>query len=110
MACIGRRRNCSFTLSRSGPSSRSTCFTGSRRSPRCSSPVSIVASDGHTQRELRKHAGWLIAVLSWVPHDEETVKFVENFQMTEMLFESAVDARRRGCPELADDIGEMLLS
>lgn len=30
--------------------------------------------------------------------------------MTEMLFKAAVDARRRGCPELADDIGKMLLS
>ena len=68
------------------------------------------ACDEHTQGELRKHAAWLIAVLSWVPDDEETVKFVENFRMTETLFEAAVDARRRGCPELADDIGKMLLS
>lgn len=73
--------------------------------------VSNAAScDEHTQGELRRHAAWLIAVLSWVPDDEETVKFVENFRMTETLFEAAVDARRRGCPELADDIGKMLLS
>src|SRR3546814_19425393 len=41
---------------------------------------------------------------------EETVKFVENFRMTETLFEAAEDARRRGSQELADDIGKMLLS
>src|SRR3546814_10583265 len=68
------------------------------------------ACDGRKQRKLRKHAAWLIAVLPQVPDDEETVKFVENFRMTETLFEAAVDARRRGCPELADDIGKMLLS
>src|SRR3546814_4999448 len=65
------------------------------------------ACDGRKQRKLRKHAAWLIAVLPQVPDDEETVKFVENFRMTETLFEAAVDARRRGCPELADDIGKM---
>lgn len=68
------------------------------------------ACDAHTKEKLRKHAAWLIAVLSWVPDDEETVKFVENFQMTETLFEAAVDARRRGCPELADNIDNILLS
>ena len=68
------------------------------------------ACDAHTKEKLRKHAARLIAVLSWVPDDEETVKFVENFQMTETLFEAAVDARRRGCPELADNIDNILLS
>jgi hypothetical protein len=52
----------------------------------------------------------LIAVLSWVPDDEETVKFVENFQMTETLFEAAVDAHKRGCPELTDNIDKIMLS
>ncbi|MCQ0988542.1 hypothetical protein [Jiella marina] len=66
--------------------------------------------DEHRQQELRKHAAWLIAVLSWVPDDEETVKFVENFQMTEILFEAAVDAHKYGCPKLGNDIGNMLLS
>jgi hypothetical protein len=64
----------------------------------------------NTQQELRKHAAWLIGVFSWVPDNEETVKFVENFQMTETLFKAAGDARARGCPELADGIGKMLLS
>lgn len=68
------------------------------------------ACDEPRQQELRKHAASLIAVLSWVPIDEETVKFVETFGMTETLFEAAVDAHRRSCPELADDIGKMLLS
>src|SRR5260221_1692491 len=64
----------------------------------------------HTQRELRRHANWLLAVLSFVPDDEETVKFVENFQMTETLFESGRDARSHGCAEIADTVRKLLVS
>ena len=45
-----------------------------------------------------------------MPDDEETVKFVENFRMTETLFEAAMDARTRDCPNLADDIEKIFLS
>lgn len=68
------------------------------------------ACSHHSQEELRKHARWLIATLTWIPDDKETVTFVENFQMTETLLESAVDARNRGCDEIAKEIGEILLS
>jgi hypothetical protein len=49
------------------------------------------ACDAHTRDKLRRHAGWLISIFSFVPHDEQTVRFVENFQMTEKLFISAMD-------------------
>jgi len=39
-----------------------------------------------------------------------TVKFIENFQMTEILFESAMNAHARGCDELAKETGKALLS
>ena len=68
------------------------------------------ACDAHTQRELRKHAGWLIATLTWIPDDRESVTFVEIFQLTEVLFEAATDARKRGCEEVSRDIGGYLLS
>ncbi len=68
------------------------------------------ACDHHSQEELRKHARWLIATLTWIPDDKDTVTFVENFQMTETLFEAAIDARNRGCDEIAKEIGESLLS
>ena len=68
------------------------------------------ACDHHNQDELRKHARRLIATLTWIPDDKDTVTFVENFRMTETLFESAVDARTRGCDEIAKEIGESLLS
>lgn len=68
------------------------------------------ACDHHSQEELRKHARWLIATLTWIPDDKDTVTFVENFQMTETLFEAAVNARNHGCDEIAKEIGESLLS
>jgi hypothetical protein len=67
------------------------------------------ACDKHSRGELRKHAGWLIATLSWLPDDKETVEFVENFSMTETLFNSAIEAGRRDCGELADDVSKILL-
>ena len=68
------------------------------------------ACDHHNRKELRNHASRLIAILTWVPHDKESVTFVENYQMTETLFESAMDARNRGCDEIAKEIGEYLIS
>ena len=68
------------------------------------------ACDRHSQEELLKHARWIIAIFTWIPDDKDTVTFVENFQMTETLFEAAVNARNFGCDEIARDIGEILLS
>lgn len=68
------------------------------------------ACDDHSQKELREHASRLIATLTWIPDDKVTVTFVENFQMTEMLFEVAVNARDRGCREIAREIENILLS
>ena len=68
------------------------------------------ACDEHSREQLRKHARWLIATLTWIPGDKDTVTFIENFQMTETLFEAAMDARNLGCDETAEKIGEHLLS
>ncbi len=68
------------------------------------------ACNERTQKKLRRHAVWLIWVLSSVPNDVETVKFVETFRLTDKLFETALDARNRGCPDIAADIAELLLS
>ena len=68
------------------------------------------ACDRHSQEKLRNHARWLIATLRWVPDDKESVTFLENFQMTETLFKSAMDARKFGCDQIAKEIGGHLLS
>lgn len=68
------------------------------------------ACDEHMQDKLRRHALWLVSVLTWIPDEQEVVSFVENHQLTEILFETAVDAHQRGCNELATSINEILLS
>ena len=68
------------------------------------------ACDKSTQQKIRRHALWLISTLDWISDDQETVRFVENFQMTETLFKAAMDARDRGCDEIANKIGKILLS
>lgn len=68
------------------------------------------ACDHLSQDKLQKHARWLIATLTWIPDDKEAVSFVENFQLTEVLFKAAINARNLGCDEIAEEIGENLLS
>ena len=67
------------------------------------------ACDPHTQEELRKQALWLIATLTWIPDDKESVTFSENFQLTEAFFQAAMDARNRGCNEVSKEIKQYLL-
>lgn len=66
--------------------------------------------DDYTRDKLWKHARWLIATLTWIPDDKDTVTFIELFQMTDTLFEAAIDAHNRGCYEIANEIGKILLS
>ena len=57
--------------------------------------------------KLRKHANWLIYVLSWIPDDKDSTSFVENYELTETLFETALDAQRRGWSEFAAEVHEL---
>lgn len=68
------------------------------------------ACSDHTRDELRRNALWLISVLSWVPDDKEAVSFLENFQMTETLFDAAVDAHNRECSEVSERVRDLLLA
>ena len=71
---------------------------------------SVPACDDPSREKIREYARWLISTLTWIPDDEETVRFIENFQMTETLFRAAMDARARDCDEIASQIGKILLS
>jgi hypothetical protein len=68
------------------------------------------ACDPHTKGKLVHHACWLVSVLSWIPDDQDTVDFVETFQITEVLFETALDAQRRGCDEVFECVRDLLAS
>lgn len=66
--------------------------------------------DDHHRDKLRRSARWLIYVLSWIPNDEETIKFIETYRIADNIFESAIDAHKRGCVTEALEIRDLLLS
>jgi hypothetical protein len=66
--------------------------------------------DGHYRDKLRRSAHWLIYVLSWIPDNEETIKYIETYRIADNIFESAVDAHKRGCNTEALEIRNLLLS
>jgi hypothetical protein len=67
------------------------------------------ACDKRVQKDLRKHALWLISILSFVPDDIGSVQFIEAFDMTETLFEAALDAHNRDCRDIAADVAGLLI-
>lgn len=64
----------------------------------------------HYREKLRRSAHWLIYVLSWIPDDEETIRYIETYRIADNMFESAVDAHERGCNDEALEIRNLLLS
>ena len=68
------------------------------------------ACDDRDREKLRKSAHWLIYVLSWIPDDEETIKYIETYRIADNIFESTVDAHKRGCDKEALEIRDLLLS
>lgn len=67
------------------------------------------AARDESRSELEHAALGLVAAWSWVPTDEETVGFVESFRVVEYLFEVAIEAHMRGCPETARSIRDLVL-
>lgn len=67
------------------------------------------ACDDYSRGKLRKHARRLFETLSWIPDDNESVGFVENYKLTEVFFEGAMDAFNQGRPEIAEEIQKLLL-
>ncbi len=68
------------------------------------------ACEDYVQKDIIKHARWLISVLSWIPDDKDTATFVENYGMTETLFEAALDALDRDCDKVFEDARDLLFS
>jgi hypothetical protein len=64
----------------------------------------------YDKEALIKHARALILVLSWVPDTKEAVDLVEHSRMTEVLFQAALDAYVRDCPEVYEAARDTLLS
>lgn len=69
-------------------------------SPVCGAP---------TASELRKHALWLVSTLSFVPDDKEVVTFLENYSMTEAVFETAMDSLGKNFEEIEKATQKLLM-
>jgi len=68
------------------------------------------ACDKLNSGELRKSAQWLIAVLSSIPDDEETIRYIETYRIADKFVEVALDAHKRGCDNEATEIRKLLLA
>lgn len=66
--------------------------------------------DDRNRDKLRRSAHFLIYVLSWIPDDEETIKYIETYHVADNIFECSVDAHQRGCDNEALKIRDLLLS
>jgi hypothetical protein len=67
------------------------------------------AADEYTREKLEENAVWLISVISWIPEDRETTRFVESFSMTELLLETALDAVERDSIPVLKRAGDILI-
>jgi len=52
------------------------------------------ACDEHEKESLCQHATRLLSTISWLPDDVDSVRFAENFSVTELLFDAALDGRK----------------
>jgi hypothetical protein len=66
-------------------------------------------TDNSTRESIEKHATWLLSVISWIPEQKETILFVENFSMTDTLFELARDTLLRNNGVVAERAREILV-
>jgi len=64
----------------------------------------------HVRDDLRRHAVWLVSTLSWLPDDRDSVTFVENYSLTERLFEAASNGYRRDCLAFYETCIKLLLA
>lgn len=63
----------------------------------------------HLAADLRKSASWLAMTLSWIPLDKDSITLVENFGLTEQLFELARVAQDRRAFGISEQIQEVML-
>ncbi|MBU0721817.1 hypothetical protein KJ877_10770 [bacterium] len=62
------------------------------------------------KEKLERNAEWLISVLDFIPSDEESILFVENYSLSENLLDAAIDANYKGLDSISMDIQKILLS
>jgi hypothetical protein len=67
------------------------------------------ATDDYSRDEIENHACSLISVVSWVPDDSASTRFVEGFSTTQLIFETALDASNRNTVHVAERARQVLV-
>jgi hypothetical protein len=68
------------------------------------------ATSDHASDELERNASWLLSVLSWIPDDQESVQFADNYGVTDQIFDVSLNTANLGCEGVAQSARELLLS
>lgn len=71
----------------------------------CSEAISC---PDHVKDDLQKEARRLLATLTWIPKDKETIQFLGTFNIHELVFECAINAHRRGHAEFSREASNVL--
>lgn len=66
------------------------------------------AASHHYREKLERCAIWAVSPLLSIPATKEAISFVENYKVTEVLFELAAYARDRSVPKIAWEITKLL--
>lgn len=67
------------------------------------------ACSEHAQDKLRTHAVRLVSTLSWLPDERESVIFTQNHNLSEGLFEAALDGYRQNFLAFYEACKELLM-
>lgn len=64
----------------------------------------------YLQEKLWTHARRMLGVLTFIPDDQDTIRFAEAYQLTDSLYGSVRAAYGRECEDVAEDAEKFLLS
>jgi hypothetical protein len=67
------------------------------------------ATEPYWRDKIERHVMSLISVLSWIPEDNASTSFVENFSPIELMFEIAIDASSRNSVLISGRARQILL-
>jgi hypothetical protein len=68
------------------------------------------ACEHYLQEKFWTHAQWLLGTLTFIPDDQETIRFVESHQLTDVLYGAVRAAYGRECDPVAENAERYLLS
>lgn len=79
----------------------SECLVAISNAPHCSE---------RSKQGLRKHARWLLSVISWIPDEKEDIEFLQSIHLHEDLFKTAMLMEQLNAPDIAYETIDMLIA